>query len=32
MTLYIKDFYYGTAMARYEYMKHSLAFIPDENY
>ena len=30
MTLDIKDFYYGTAMARYEYMKLSLACIPDE--
>ena len=25
MTLDIKDFYYGTAMARYEYMKLALA-------
>ena len=25
MTLYIKDFYYGTAMARYKYMKLALA-------
>ena len=30
MTLDIKDFYYGTAMARYEYMKLALACIPDE--
>ena len=30
MTLYIKDFYYGTSMARYEYMKLSLTCIPDE--
>ena len=30
MTLYIKDFYYGTAMARYEYMKLALACIPDK--
>ena len=30
MTLDIKDFYYGTAMARYEYMKLSLACIPDK--
>ena len=30
MTLDIKDFYYGTAMARYKYMKLALAFIPDE--
>ena len=29
-TLDIKDFYYGTAMARYEYMKLALACIPDE--
>ena len=27
---YIKDFYYGTAMALYEYMKLALACIPDE--
>ena len=30
MTLDIKYFYYGTAMARYEYMKLALACIPDE--
>ena len=30
MTLDIKDFYYGTAMARYEYMKLSLACILDK--
>ena len=30
MTLDIKDFYYGTAMARCEYMKISLACIPDK--
>ena len=30
MTLDIKDFYYVTAMARYEYMKLSLACITDE--
>ena len=30
MTLDIKDFYYGTAMARYEYMKLALACIPDK--
>ena len=30
MTLDIKDFYYGTAMVRYEYMKLALACIPDE--
>ena len=29
MTLDIKDFYYGTAMARYEYMKLALTCIPD---
>ena len=29
MTLDIKDFYYGTAMARYEYMKLVLACIPE---
>ena len=29
MNLHIKDFYYGTAMARYEYMKLTLACIPD---
>ena len=29
-TLDIKDFYYGTAMARYEYMKLALACIPDK--
>ena len=31
MTLDIKDFYYGTAMALYEYMKLALACTPDEN-
>ena len=30
MTLDIKDFYYGTAMARYEYMKPALTCIPDK--
>ena len=30
MALYIKDFYYGTAMARYEYMKLALACISDK--
>ena len=30
MTLDIKDFYYGTAMAQYEYMKIALACISDE--
>ena len=30
MNLDIKDIYYGTAMARYEYMKLALACIPDE--
>ena len=30
MTLDIKDFYYGTVMARYEYMKLSLACITDK--
>ena len=30
MTLDIKDFYYGTAMARYEYMKLALACISEE--
>ena len=30
MTLYIKDFYYGTVMARYDYMKLAMACIPDE--
>ena len=30
MTLGINDFYYGNAMARYEYMKLALACIPDE--
>ena len=30
MTLDIKDFYHGTAMARYEYMKIALACIPDK--
>ena len=29
MTLDIKDFYYGTAMARYKYMKLALACIPE---
>ena len=29
MTLEIKYFYYGTTMARYEYMKLALACIPD---
>ena len=29
MTLDIKYFHYGTAMARYEYMKLALACIPD---
>ena len=29
MTLDIKDFYYVTPMARYEYMKLALACIPD---
>ena len=29
MTLDIKDFYYGTDMARYKYIKLALAFIPD---
>ena len=29
MTLDIKDFYYGTTMARYEYMKLAIACIPD---
>ena len=29
MILYIKDFYYGTAIARYEYMKLAQACIPD---
>ena len=29
MNLDIKDFYYGTAMAQYEYMKLALACIPD---
>ena len=28
MTLDIKNFYYGTAMAHYEYMKLALACIP----
>ena len=32
MTLDIKDFYYGNAMDRYEYMKLALACIPDENF
>ena len=31
ITLDIKDFYYGTAMARYEYMKLALACIPDKS-
>ena len=30
MTLDIKNFYYGPAMARYKYMKLALACIPDE--
>ena len=30
MTLDVKDFYYGTAIARYEYMKLALACIPDK--
>ena len=30
MTLEIKDFYYGTAMARYKYMKLALSCIPDK--
>ena len=30
MNLYIKDFYYGTAMAQYKYTKLALACIPDE--
>ena len=30
MTLDIKDFYYGTAVTRYEYMKLALACIPDK--
>ena len=30
MTLNIKDFYYGTAMARYKYTKTALACIPDK--
>ena len=30
MTLDIKDFYYGTAMAHYKYMKLALAYIPDK--
>ena len=30
MTLDIKDIYYGTAMAQYEYMKIALACIPDK--
>ena len=30
MTLYIKYFYYGTAMARYGYMKLALECIPDK--
>ena len=30
MTLYLKDFYYGTTMARYEYMKFALDCIPNK--
>ena len=30
MTLDIKDFYYGTTVARYEYMKLALACIPEK--
>ena len=30
MTLYINYFYYGTAMACYEYMKLALTCIPDK--
>ena len=30
ITLDIKNFYYGTAMARYEYMKLALTRIPDK--
>ena len=30
MNLDTKEFYYGTAMARYEYMKLALACIPDK--
>ena len=30
MTLDIKDFYYGTSMARYESMKIAMSCIPDE--
>ena len=30
MTIDINDFYYGTSMAQYEYMKLALACIPDE--
>ena len=30
MNLDIKEFFYGTAMERYEYMKLALACIPDE--
>ena len=30
MNLDIKDFYYGTSMAQYEYIKLALDFIPDE--
>ena len=30
MTLYIKYFYYGTAMAWYKYMKLALACIPEK--
>ena len=30
MTLDIKDFYYGTAMTSYEYMKLALTCIPDK--
>ena len=30
MTLDIKDFFYGTAMAQYEYMKLARSCIPEE--
>ena len=30
ITLYIKNFYYNTPMGRYEYMKISLAILPEE--
>ena len=30
MNLDIKEFFYGTAMERYEYMKLALACIPDK--